>query len=50
MFNKLGTKGLLIAVIILAGIWLFGKYGIGDKKGTVRSVVAVSYTHLQPRR
>lgn len=56
MFNKLGTKGLLIAAIVLAAIWLFSKYGLGDGKGTVRSTVveldtaSLTGITIKPRR
>lgn len=39
MFNKLGTKGLLLAAAVLALIWVLSSIGDGDGKGTVRSVV-----------
>lgn len=39
MFNRLGTKGPLLAAVVLALIWGLSKVGAGNGKGTVRSVV-----------
>lgn len=56
MFTRIGTKGLLIAAALLAGLWLFSKYGGGAGRGTVRSVVVevdtaeLTSVTIRPRR